>query len=113
MLEYWKIRQIDLSIRWGVQGVGTVKANRPQFRWERKVVDETGRTQYLFSRRKQVLRQLLQIPFVLLASIALGAIIVFVFVLEILISEGYHGSYKTVLVRTVCPFEASVGSSSN
>ena len=98
-LEYWKLLELDLSIRWNVRNVSSVKANRPQFRWEHKIVDErTGHTQYYFPRWKQLLRQLLQIPFVVLSAIALGVIIVSVFTLEILIAEVYNGSYKSVVV---------------
>jgi hypothetical protein len=98
-LEYWKIQEIDLSIRWGVRGVAQVKGDRPQFRWVKEIVDDTGRTQRYFPRWNLALRQLLQIPFVALATIALGIIIIGVFALEILISEGYNGAYKTILVH--------------
>ncbi|CAH0037888.1 unnamed protein product [Clonostachys solani] len=97
MVEYWKIQQTDLSIRWGVRNIASAKVNRPQFQWEKSWVDETGRTRYYFPRWKLILRHLLQIPFVLLATIALGAIIIAVFALEILITEGYQGPYKTVV----------------
>lgn len=97
-LEYWKIQQIDLSIRWDVKGVGTVKVNRPQFRWERVTVDRTGRKTHYVSRRKQVLRQLLQIPVMAAATLVLSMIILGVFALETLVSEGYNGPYKNVIV---------------
>lgn len=100
MLEYWKIRQTDLSIRWNSKNVNTVKADRPQFRWERVFFDGTGEKQHYFPKWKQGIRMLLQIPFVLLSAIALGAIIVGVFALEIMISECYSGSYKGVVVSS-------------
>lgn len=80
-----------------------VKVNRSQFKYEREYKDSTGRTQYYFPRWKQAVRQLLQIPFVALSAMALGAMIVGVFALEILISEGYNGAYKSVIVRNNGP----------
>ncbi|KAH6838589.1 calcium-activated chloride channel-domain-containing protein [Chaetomium sp. MPI-CAGE-AT-0009] len=92
-------KQIDLSIRWDVKGVGTVKVNRPQFRWERIVVDSTGRKRHYVSRRKQVLRQLVQIPVMAVATLVLSLIILGVFALETLVSEGYNGPYKDVIIN--------------
>ncbi|OBR14489.1 Plasma membrane channel protein [Colletotrichum higginsianum IMI 349063] len=96
-LEYWKIQEVDLSIRWNVQGIGKVKVNRPQFKYDRIVKDEAGREKHYFPKWKQITRQLLQIPFVLISALALGAIIVLVFAIEVLISEGYDGPYKNVI----------------
>ncbi|SPO01840.1 related to IST2 protein [Cephalotrichum gorgonifer] len=95
-IEYWKIQQVDLSIRWDVRGIGAVKVARPQFRWE-KIIVEGGQTNHYFPRWKQVARQLLQIPFMVLSTCILGAIIMVVFALETLISEAYSGPYKTYM----------------
>lgn len=96
-LEHWKIRETDLSIRWDVKGIGAVKITRPQFRWERIIVDSTGRNKHYYPKRKQVLRQLVQIPFMAVATFALSVIILGVFALETLISEGYDGPYKSII----------------
>ncbi|KAJ0162184.1 Uncharacterized protein CTA2_4965 [Colletotrichum tanaceti] len=82
---------------WNVQGIGKVKVNRPQFKYDRVVKDEAGREKHYFPKWKQITRQLLQIPFVLVSALALGAIIVLVFAIEVLISEGYDGPYKNVV----------------
>jgi hypothetical protein len=52
----------------------------------------------VFPATKRMQRQLLQIPFALLAAIALGAIIATCFAIEIFISELYNGPLKTYLV---------------
>ncbi|KAK1967038.1 DUF590-domain-containing protein [Colletotrichum sublineola] len=96
-LEYWKIQEIDLSIRWNVQGVGKVKANRPQFKYEKVIKDFTGREIHYFPKWKHITRQLLQIPFVLISAAVLGAIIVLVFAIEVLISTGYDGPHKNLI----------------
>lgn len=97
-LEYWKIKEIDYSLRWDVRGIHTVKVNRPQFTYEKVTIDEGGRKHYYFPRWKRVSRQLLQIPFILFSALTLGAVIVFVFAIEVLISETYEGPYKDYLV---------------
>ncbi|KAK1995611.1 DUF590-domain-containing protein, partial [Colletotrichum falcatum] len=96
-LEYWKIQEVDLSIRWNVQGVGKVKVNRPQFKYEKIIKDVTGREMHYFPKWKQASRQLLQIPFVLVSAAVLGAIIVLVFAIEVLISVGYDGPNKNLI----------------
>lgn len=97
-LEYWKIQEIDLSLRWNVKGIQHVKVNRPQFKYDYEYVDEGGRKHYYFPRWKKVVRQLLQIPFLIVAFLALGITIIAVFTIEILISETYAGPYKDYLV---------------
>jgi anoctamin-10 len=97
-LEYWKIKQTDLAIRWNVRGVGGLKDNRPQFRYEKKIVDSAGRVRHLYPRWKRVLRQLVVIPFVLVSTLFLGILITLVFVVETYISEAYEGPYKFYLV---------------
>jgi ABC-type phosphate/phosphonate transport system permease subunit len=103
-LEYWKIQAVDLSLRWDVKGVGAVKIIRPQFQWEKIIVDGTGRHTHYFPKWKQVLRQLLQIPFMAVAALALGVIILGIFALETLISTLYNGPYKDIIVSIQCPY---------
>lgn len=100
-LEYWKIQEVDLSLRWNVKGIQGVKVNRPQFKYDSVFVDGGGRKHYYFPRWKKVTRQLLQIPFLLFAFFALGVIIIAVFGIEVLISETYAGPYKYYLVGGV------------
>lgn len=101
-VEYWKLKQTDLSIRWGVKGVGIHTTDRPQFSYEHVVVDDVGRTRHCCPKWKQIARRLVQIPFVLVAALSLGALIALVFAIEILISEAYYGRYKSWLVSS-CP----------
>lgn len=98
-VEYWKLKQTDLSIRWEVKGVGNHTTDRPQFDYEKVMVDDVGRTRHYCPKWKQIARRLVQIPFVLVAALSLGALIAVVFAIEILISETYDGQYKSYLVR--------------
>ena len=93
-LEYWKLQETDLSIRWNVRGMGGVKADRPQFRYEKEFVDATGRVQHYFPKWKRVARQLITVPFVLFSTIVLSILIAGVFALEVFICEAYEGPYK-------------------
>lgn len=97
-VEYWKIRETDLSLRWQVHGVGALKVNRTQYVWEKEVKDAiTGETMQVFSPLRRFLRQLLLIPFASIASLALGGLIVVTFGMEVFISEVYTGSLKGYL----------------
>ncbi|KAL4874860.1 calcium-activated chloride channel-domain-containing protein [Aspergillus karnatakaensis] len=97
-VEYWKIRETDLSLRWEVNGVGALKVTRSQYVWEKEVRDPiTGEVSQVFSPYRQFLRQLLLIPFTSIASLALGGLIVVTFALEVYISEVYVGSLKGYL----------------
>ncbi|KAF1836068.1 hypothetical protein BDW02DRAFT_494478 [Decorospora gaudefroyi] len=96
-LEYWKIKQTDLAIRWNVRGVADVKVNRPQFRYTEEVIDSAGRMRHVFPRWKRVMRQLVVIPFVLVSTLLLGILLAFVLTIETFISEAYEGPYKFYL----------------
>lgn len=97
-VEYWKIRESDLSLRWGVKGVGRLKVNRVQYQWEKEVNDPvSGQLVRVFPGWKQFLRQLLLIPFASVASIALGSLICATFAGEVFISEVYNGSLQGYL----------------
>lgn len=101
-VEYWKRQEQDLSCRWQTKGVSAVRTNRREFKPEKEVRDDsTGEMRGVFSATKRMQRQLLQIPFALLAAIALGAIIATCFAIEIFISELYNGPLKTYLVCLV------------
>ena len=98
-VEWWTQQEADLAIRWGVRGVSSILDKRRSFAYEKEVADPiTGETIQFFPAKKRVMRQLLQIPFALLASLALGAIIATCFGIEIFISEIYDGPLKSILV---------------
>ena len=98
-VEYWKHQELDLAIRWGVKGVSSIEEKRPDFRHEKEVKDPvTGEMVQFFPATKRLARQALQIPFALLASLALGSLIATCFGIEIFLSEVYSGPFKGVLV---------------
>jgi anoctamin-10 len=97
-VEYWKVREADLSQRWDVKGVGRLKVNRKQYVWEKEVKDPiSGQVRQVFPGWKQFSRQMLLVPFASVASVALGALIVASFASEVFISEVYDGPFKGYL----------------
>lgn len=101
-IEFWKRKEVDLSCRWQTKGVSVVRPMRREFKPEKEVRDEgTGEIIGVFPARKRMVRQLLQVPFVLLSAVALGVIIATCFAIEIFISEVYNGPLKTYLVGSL------------
>ena len=102
-VEYWKHQENDLSIRWGVKGVSAMSQKREEFVAEKTIKDPvTGETVEFFPATTRLSRQLLQVPFALLVTIALGTLIASCFAIEIFLSEVYDGPMKSVLVGSTC-----------
>lgn len=101
-LEYWKRQEFDLAVRWGVKGVSSIHEKRRDFKHEKEIQDPvTGETVQIFPATKRLGRQALQVPFALLASLALGTIIAVCFGIEVFLSEIYNGPFKSILVTAV------------
>lgn len=98
-VEYWNYQQDDLAVRWGVRGVSNIEVQRHDFSPEKSITDPvTGEQMAWFPSQKRLRRQLLQLPFALAASIALGTIIATAFAIEIFVSEVYSGPGQQFLV---------------
>ena len=98
--EYWKKKEVDLAVQWGVRGVSKIQHPRPQFEFEREAHDPvTGEIVKVYSPYKRLQRQLLQLPFALACVLVLGSLILTCFSIEIFISEVYDGPFKQYLVR--------------
>lgn len=100
-LEWWKLQEVELSIRWNVRGVQKSKITRPEYKYEKEFVDANGRKIQYFPKWKHIARQTIQIPFYAMATLALGAVISSVFAIEVFISEVYQGPHQDWLVRRV------------
>lgn len=99
--EYWKKKEVDLAVQWGVRGVSKIQHPRTEFLFERETQDPvTGEVVKIFSPYKRLQRQLLQVPFALSCLLVLGTLIVSCFSIEIFISEVYNGPFKSYLVST-------------
>lgn len=110
-VEYWKHKEEDLAIRWGVKGVSNIETHRPEFVPSQVTQDPvTGEKEATFSVTTRLQRQLLQVPFALAAALILGTIIATCFGTEVFINEVYKGPFKqylsflpTVLITTALP----------
>ncbi|KAM0249217.1 hypothetical protein ACHAQJ_009123 [Trichoderma viride] len=96
--EYWKRKEADLAITWGVRGVSKIQHQRPQFQWDFETADSvTGEPIKVYPITKRLKTQLLQIPFALACVVILGGLVATVNSLEIFINEVYGGSGKQYL----------------
>ncbi|KAH9897223.1 DUF590-domain-containing protein [Xylariomycetidae sp. FL2044] len=99
--EWWKKKEVDLAVQWGVRGVSRIQHPRNQFKWDHEAADPvTGEPIKVYSAKKRLQTQLLQIPFALGCVLVLGALYVFCFSIEIFISEVYNGPFKSYLTFT-------------
>ncbi|KAH8667489.1 plasma membrane stress response protein-like protein [Tricladium varicosporioides] len=98
-VEYWKKQETDLAVQWGVRGVSKIQHKRPAFKHESVMQDPvTGEEVKVYSPVKRLGRQLLQVPFALIAALMLGSLIALCFAIEVFISEVYNGPFKSYLV---------------
>ncbi|KAM4056995.1 calcium-activated chloride channel domain-containing protein [Hirsutella rhossiliensis] len=96
--EYWKQREVDLAIQWGVRGVSSIEHQRPEFKWEFEAEDAvTGEPRKIYPFAKRLQTQLLQIPFAFACVLVLGGLVVLCNSLEIFINEVYDGPFKQYL----------------
>lgn len=111
-VEWWAHQEYDLAARWGVRRVGNIDNKRHDFQHKHEAVDPvTGETMYIFPARDRIMRQMLQIPFGIVAVLMLGSLITTCFAIEIFINEVYSGPGKsyltflpTVILCTAMPF---------
>lgn len=105
-VEFWKVQQTDLSIRWGSRGVGELKVNRIRHIEEQGARrPTTPKAKEIYQIEKQLLRQLPQFALAIVVTLALGALVLVTFAVELLIAETYTGPFKAVLV---CIFKPQV-----
>lgn len=97
--EWWKKREVDLAVQWGVRGVSRIQRPRSQFKWDHEAADPvTGEAVKVYPPTKRLQTQMLQIPFALGCLAILGALYVFCFSIEIFLGEIYNGPFKSYLV---------------
>lgn len=97
--EYWKKKEVDLAVQWGVRGVSAIQHPRPQFKWEYEAEDAvTGEPIKVYDPSKRLKTQLLQVPFALVCVVLLGGLVVTCNSLEVFINEVYTGIGKQYLV---------------
>lgn len=100
--EYWKTKEVDLAVQWGVRGVSKIQMPRVEFVSDRVAEDPvTGEKKGVYSPFKRFGTQLLQAPFTVACVLVLGGFIAMCNSLEVFINEVYTGPFKMFLVRTL------------
>ncbi|RYC58849.1 hypothetical protein CHU98_g7370 [Xylaria longipes] len=98
--EWWKKKEVDLAVQWGVRNVSRIQHARTQFQWDLEAPDPvTGELVKHYPPTKRVKTQLLQIPFALACVLVLGALYLFCFGVEIFLTQVYNGPFKSYLVQ--------------
>lgn len=101
LLEFWKKKEVDLAVQWGVRGVSAIQLSRAEYKWDYEAEDPvTGEPVKVYPYKKRLQTQLLQIPFTMACVLVLGGLVVFANSLEIFINQVYDGPGKQYLVRT-------------
>lgn len=96
--EYWKKKEVDLAVQWGVRRVSEIQQPRPEFEWEFEKEDPiTGEALRVYPPMKRLQTQMLQVPFALACVVALGSLSLTAISLEIFINEVYSGPGKQYL----------------
>ncbi|KAI3322206.1 DUF590-domain-containing protein [Xylariaceae sp. AK1471] len=99
--EWWKQKEVDLAVQWGVRGVSRIQHPRTQFQWDHEAPDPvTGEPVKYYPPMKRLQTQLLQIPFALACASVLGALYIFCFGIEIFLTQVYDGPFKSYLTFT-------------
>lgn len=97
--EYWKKKEVDLAVQWGVRNVSEIQQPRPEFKWEYEAEDTvTGEAVRVYPPMKRLQTQMLQLPFALGCILALGSLSLTAISLEIFINQVYNGPGKQYLV---------------
>ncbi|KAI0817337.1 calcium-activated chloride channel-domain-containing protein [Xylaria sp. FL0064] len=99
--EWWKKKEVDLAVQWGVRNVSRIQHPRSQFQWDYEAPDPvTGEPVKHYPPTKRLKTQLLQVPFAIACVLALGALYVVCFGIEIFLTQVYDGPFKSYLTFT-------------
>ncbi|CAG8463169.1 14408_t:CDS:2 [Ambispora leptoticha] len=97
--EFWRRKERELSIWWGVRNFSRVEQRRPEFQEEFYVVNHiTGELDPYFPLWKRWLRRIIAAPVIMAFSLILAAALLFYIVLEVTISEYYTGPFREQVI---------------
>lgn len=94
-VELWRMKERKLAVRWGTLGVASVDRRRHDFVPREKRTDPaTEEPEEVFEWWRRELRVILSLPVVALFASALAATMTLMFVVEIFVTQLYHGPGK-------------------
>ncbi|KAF8586456.1 DUF590-domain-containing protein [Ramaria rubella] len=89
-VEWWRIREKVLSVRWGTLGSFRAEKRRPEFRGQEGKSAE-GRLETTFPWWKRELRMATSLPIILFFAAILAALLTAIFVFEAFVTRFYQG----------------------
>ncbi|KAI0972645.1 DUF590-domain-containing protein [Xylaria arbuscula] len=99
--EWWTKKEVDLAVQWGVRNVSRIQHPRAKFQWDYEAPDPvTGEPVKYYPPVKRLKTQVLQVPFAIACVLALGALYIFCFGIEIFLTQVYDGPFKSYLTFT-------------
>ncbi|KAI1130547.1 DUF590-domain-containing protein [Nemania abortiva] len=99
--EWWKKKEVDLAVQWGVRNASRIQHARAKFQWDHEAPDPvTGELVKYYPPMKRLKTQLLQVPFAIACVLVLGALYLFCFSIEIFLTQIYDGPLKSYLTFT-------------
>ncbi|KAI1119402.1 DUF590-domain-containing protein [Nemania sp. NC0429] len=99
--EWWKKKEVDLAVQWGVRNVSRIQHARAGFEWDHEAPDPvTGELVKHYPPTKRLMTQFLQVPFTIGCVLVLGALYIFCFGVEIFLTQIYDGPFKPFLTFT-------------
>lgn len=94
-VELWRMKQRKLAVRWGTLGVGQVDRRRHDFVARTTRIDPaTDEPEEVFEWWRRELRVILSLPIVAFFASVLAATMTLMFVVEIFVTQLYHGPLK-------------------
>jgi len=113
MVEWWRIRERKLAVRWGSRGAFRVEKRRVEFD---AVIGKRGSTSdyyddnEVFPWWKREIRILTSLPVIMLAALALTGLLTGLFIMEAFVTHLYTGSghqvaslFPTILFAALVP----------
>ncbi|KAL1919461.1 uncharacterized protein VTP21DRAFT_2154 [Calcarisporiella thermophila] len=96
--EFWRRRETELAIWWGVRNVSNVERRRAAFKADKQVTDPvTGELVPYFPLWKRWMRRLLTAPAIAVGVIVLSVVVGFVFSVQVFLKEYYNGPFAAIL----------------
>ncbi|RIA88636.1 calcium-activated chloride channel-domain-containing protein [Glomus cerebriforme] len=98
-VEFWRRKEYELSVEWGVRNYSRVERYRPTFQEECYIPDGvTGDKKPYFSPWKRWLRRAVAAPIIIMFSLTLAVSLLFYILLDVIMSDYYTGPFREQLI---------------
>jgi len=98
-VEFWRRKEYELSVWWGVRNYSRVERLRPTFQEECYISDPvTGEMKPYFPPWKRWLRRAVAAPIIIMFSLTLAVTLLFYILLQVIMSDYYTGPFRDELI---------------